>query len=160
MPVTPFHLGPGALAKSIAPRNFSFQLFFLSQVAMDIQPGINLLLGWRPLHGWTHTYFGAVFVGMLVMLVWRIWEKIRPVVFESPILSSSVLGVSCFFGTLSHVWLDSQFHQEMWRLTPNMARLLDPDQVETFCLATLGIAGIIFTVRLIATRLHDKKVGT
>ena len=160
MPVTPFHLGPGALAKSIAPRNFSFQLFFLSQVAMDIQPGINLLLGWRPLHGWTHTYFGAAIMGMLVMLVWRIWEKIRPVVFGSPILSSLVLGASCFLGTLSHVWLDSQYHQEMWRLTPNWARLLDPDQVEKFCLATLGIAGIVFAIRSLARSLHHKKVET
>jgi len=82
MPVTPFHLGPGALAKSIAPRNFSFQVFFLSQIAMDIQPGINLLLGWRPLHGWTHTYLARCLWNARDV-VWRIWEKIRPVVFES-----------------------------------------------------------------------------
>ena len=31
MPITPFHLGPGALVKSIVPRCFSFTVFAISQ---------------------------------------------------------------------------------------------------------------------------------
>jgi hypothetical protein len=160
MPVTPFHFGLGALAKSIAPKRFSFQVFFLSQVLMDIQPGINLILGWRPLHGWTHTYLGAVCVGMLAALLWRIWEKIRPDLFATSVINNFVLIASCLFGTLSHVWLDSQYHQEMWRLTPIFARLLAPNEVEKFCLAVLGIAGIIFVIRWLVARIRREKVRT
>ncbi len=53
MPFTPFHLGLGALVKSVTPNKaFSFQVFLLSQVLIDIQPGLGLFLGWNELHGW------------------------------------------------------------------------------------------------------------
>jgi hypothetical protein len=159
MPVTPFHFGLGAVAKSIAPKNFSFQVFLLSQILMDIQPGINLILGWRPLHGWTHTYLGAILVGLFVVFIWKIWEKLRPKQFATAIANNLSIGISSLFGTVSHVWLDSQYHQEMWRLTPNWARLLTPNQVEGFCITTIGIAGIIYAVRLLTLWLYTKKVG-
>lgn len=157
MPVTPFHFALGAVAKAVAPKKFSFQVFFLSQVMMDIQPGINLLLGWRPLHGWTHSYLGAVCIGVLVALIWRLSEKIRPTLLITSKINNLVLITSCLFGTLSHVWLDSQYHQEMWRLTPSFARWLAPNQVEGFCLATCGVAALIASGRLLVTRLIKHK---
>ena len=37
MPVTPFHLGTGLAAKSLAPRRFSLTVFTLVQVVMDCE---------------------------------------------------------------------------------------------------------------------------
>ncbi|MFZ6876076.1 hypothetical protein ACO0LF_28780 [Undibacterium sp. Di27W] len=41
MPFTPFHFGCGALAKTVAPKEFSFVAFAIAQIAMAIEPGIR-----------------------------------------------------------------------------------------------------------------------
>ena len=38
MPITPFHFGPGAAVKAVAPRHFSFTVFAFSQVMIDLEP--------------------------------------------------------------------------------------------------------------------------
>jgi len=47
MPITPFHLGPGALVKSIVPRCFSFTVFAISQAFSQGLPAGLALWRWR-----------------------------------------------------------------------------------------------------------------
>lgn len=152
MPFTPFHFGIGALVKSVTPaRAFSFQVFALSQALIDIQPGLGLFLGWDELHGWTHTYPGALLIALATMVVWRGWVVGRPKRFDNGSISNFVVASSALFGTLSHVWLDSQFHAEMSNLTPNLLKLWKSGDVttniETACLAAAGLALLVYGVR-------------
>jgi len=48
MPLTPFHFGPAAAIKAIAPAHFSFTVFCYSQVVIDLETGFHLLRGEYP----------------------------------------------------------------------------------------------------------------
>jgi hypothetical protein len=158
MPFTPFHLGIGALAKSVTPRRaFSFQVFALAQVLMDIQPGLGLFLGWDELHGWTHTFPGALVIALATGAAWWIWVAIRTKHFDNGPISREVVVSSALFGTVSHVWLDSQFHVEMAKLTPGMLKLWSTGDVttgiETSCLAAAGLGLVIVGMRSLLCRI-------
>lgn len=56
MPFTPFHFGPGAFAKSVAPRWFSFRAFVLSQIVIDCETAWNIYCGHERLHTFFHSY--------------------------------------------------------------------------------------------------------
>jgi hypothetical protein len=161
MPFTPFHLGIGALAKSVTPmRAFSFQVFALAQVLMDIQPGLGLLLGGDVPHGWTHTYLGAFAIALATMAAWMVWVAIRPARLDNGPISREVVVSSALFGTVSHVWLDSQFHAEMADLTPGMLKLWTTGDVttsiETTCLAAAGLGLLIVWVRRLLCRFYQR----
>ena len=158
MPFSAFHLGVGALAKSVTPsRASSFQIFLLSQVLIDIQPGLGLLLDWEKLHGWTHTYLGALFIAFSTILLWRLWEQIRPLYCGNTYIGLKVLIGSTLFGTFSHIWLDSQFHAEMAGITPQFLMFWTTgdvrDNIETFCIASAMLALLIWVVRKLAWRI-------
>src|SRR5688572_29071880 len=119
-------MGPAMAIKALAPRRFSLLMFGLSQVAIDIEPGLGLLLGWEILHGWTHTYAGAVAIALGVLLVGRplaLWilrrwnAELRTHGLEW-LADPDSLGwlpaaAGAFIGTLSHVALDSLMHADM-----------------------------------------------
>ncbi len=65
MPITPFHLGPGVLIKSVLQERFSLTIFAFSQGLIDIQPVLVILLGKGHLHGFTHTYAGAILLALI-----------------------------------------------------------------------------------------------
>lgn len=165
MPFTPYHLGIGALAKSVTPRWFSFQMFFLSQVLIDIEPGIGLIRGSAVLHGFTHTWAGAVLLALATFVVWKGWEKWRPKRYAAPVMASAVIVGSALFGTLSHVFLDSLYHAEMAHLRlidPEIGKWADlPTSVEVLCLAALLLAGVMWGLRSLVgmtfRRFHKTK---
>lgn len=131
LPFTPFHMGAGLVVKPGMDRNFSVISFGIAQVAMDVEPGIGMLTGAAVLHGPSHTVLGALVIACLVMLVapWvcnlllRRWNKEVThygwtwwVQAETPPKKAVVLGA--FFGTLSHVALDSLMHDDIQPLLP------------------------------------------
>lgn len=65
MPVTPFHIGPGILAKAVLPRRFSFSSFLLTQVAIDAEVVCYMVRGKWPLHRFYHTLPGCTFAGLV-----------------------------------------------------------------------------------------------
>ena len=69
MPFTPFHMGAALFIKPALDRNFSVITFGIAQVAMDIEPGVRMVLGTDVLHGATHTILGALIIAVLVMLI-------------------------------------------------------------------------------------------
>ena len=71
MPITPFHFGPGALIKAAAPNHFSWMIFALANVVIDLEPVSLFLLIGDPAHPWLHTFPGALGVAAIVALLGR-----------------------------------------------------------------------------------------
>jgi len=68
MPFTPIHMGSGILLKSLLQGSFSLMVFGWTQIIMDIQPLIVLISGEGHLHGFTHTYIGAILIAIFAAL--------------------------------------------------------------------------------------------
>ncbi len=64
MPITPFHFGPGALIKAAAPNHFSWMIFALANVVIDLEPVSLFFLIGDPVHPWLHTFPGALGVAV------------------------------------------------------------------------------------------------
>ena len=71
MPVTPFHMGPGLLAKALLGRHLSLMVFGFSQVAIDLEPLVHIVRGDAVLHGFAHTYVGATLVASFSVVAGR-----------------------------------------------------------------------------------------
>jgi hypothetical protein len=113
MPFTPFHAGLGIAAKALAPATVSLQAFTLTQITMDIEPGVQMLRDAEPLHGWTHTFPGALVVGVGTFALWRLVQGRRIYRWTVPQISSASLAISVLLGAWSHVALDAFIHHDM-----------------------------------------------
>ena len=131
MPFTPFHMGPALAVKALAGRYFSVLTFGIAQVAMDIEPLVGMIRGAEVLHGWSHTYLGAlVIAGTVVPIspaicrpILRRWNQElshyrlgRLASAES--FSSLAVVTGALVGTLSHVALDSIMLSDMRPFAP------------------------------------------
>lgn len=174
LPFTPFHMGAALIVKPGFNRNFSVITFGIAQVAMDIEPGIGMLTGADVLHGSTHTILGALLIACLVMLIAPIvcnFLQIRlnkeviqykqPWLVQSAALPKSAVIFGAFFGTLSHVALDSLMHHDMHPLMPfskenPLLGLVSHDAVYQVC----AIAGVLGAVALLAMKWvsHSRQV--
>jgi hypothetical protein len=131
MPFTPLHLGPGIALKAGLGDRISLLAFGLAQVAMDLEPLVGLLSGAPILHGSTHTYLAALFIGLAVAFITpplgrpilRRWNReltyyrldwlVRPVsIARGPVM------LGALSGTFSHIALDSLMHADMQPLAP------------------------------------------
>jgi len=121
MPFTPFHMGFGLTAKAAAGNRLGLIAFGLSQVLMDIEPGVRMLLGTAELHGWSHTVLGAAAIaalatwwsrGLVRLLAGRWNDEVRH-------YGQNWLGVpGAFVGTISHLGLDGLMHADMRPFAP------------------------------------------
>lgn len=115
MPVTPFHLGPGAAFKAIGGRHFSFMVFGGAQVLMDLEPLVRIYLGTPVLHGYSHTLLGALAIGVVATLTGKpisAFVLSRYAIPHYP-LTWTAAAVGAFVGTFSHVLLDALMHPDM-----------------------------------------------
>jgi len=119
MPFTPIHMGPGILLKSLLQGSFSLMVFGWTQIVMDIQPLIVLISGEGHLHGFTHTYVGAIiiaiFAGLTGKYLSELGLKILHISQQSRPISIIwlVVFLSAFIGSFSHVLLDSIMHSDV-----------------------------------------------
>ncbi len=126
MPFTPLHFGPATLVKAIIPSQFSLFIFCYSQVITDIEVAYRYSTDQLQLHGFAHTYIGAVVVGILYGLTghWVHIHLLHPALafrFRKFMVSAITLKVSiisALLGTVSHVLLDSFMHADMEPLWP------------------------------------------
>lgn len=151
-------MGAALIVKPAAKRHFSVITFGLAQIAMDIEPGIGMMLDRDILHGPGHTLIGALLIALVI--VWiapHICNQIlarynREVLFyEIPwlcepgsVTRTAVLS-GALFGTLSHVVLDSLMHADIRPLAPLTADnpllgLVSHDGVYVWCVV-FGVAG-------------------
>jgi len=119
MPFTPIHMGPGVLIKSLLQGSFSLMVFGWTQIVMDIQPLIVLISGEGHLHGFTHTYVGAILIAIFAALTGKYLSEfglkiLRISKNENPIsIVWWVVFSSAFIGSFSHVLLDSIMHSDV-----------------------------------------------
>jgi hypothetical protein len=160
MPFTPLHLGPGCVVKAVLGRHFSLAVFAFAQVAMDLEVLVRILRRDEIKHGLTHTYLGAVVLGVFSLFVGRPvcrWLlSYWPPTPDRPFLTwlrgdpsipwvSAVSGA--FIGTFSHVLLDSVMHADMRPLTPFTDRnallwAISLEALHLLCLATAVVGAV------------------
>lgn len=165
MPFTPFHMGAAMLVKPGAGSHFSVIAFALAQVIIDIEPGIEMARGSDVLHGPSHTIIGAIFIATAVALVspWlasrivRRWNhEVRHHkmgwLAEGEKVSRAAAIFGAFFGTLSHLVLDSMMHHDIHPLAPfsnanPLIGLVSHDGVYQLCVV-MGVIGTVAWVVL------------
>jgi hypothetical protein len=62
MPITPLHFGPGIALKALLAGAFSFTVFALANILIDMEPVVRVLIGAPaipPLAAWTGALLGA-----------------------------------------------------------------------------------------------------
>ena len=102
MPFTPFHFGPGFLIKVLLQRHFSFLVFVLTQVLIDLETLFFMWAGQYPLHRILHTYIGCNLIVIIGAVVGKfVFNLIRlKISWLTAFISSTI-------GSYSHVFLDS-----------------------------------------------------
>ena len=156
MPITPFHLGPGAAFKAIGGCHFSFMVFGGSQVLMDVEPAVQLYRGAEVLHGYTHTLAGALLIGCVATLIGRpisLFVLGRLPGHYAP-FSWGAAAAGAFVGTFSHVGFDALMHPDMrpfWPFSPANPLLgavpLDSLHLACVLLGILGGLGVWLRTR-------------
>lgn len=167
MPMTPFHMGIAMLVKPAANTRFSVIAFGISQVLIDLEPALGMLVGAAVLHGPSHTVFGALLVAaasawitpLIAAPLLRRWNAEvthygLDWLNESPTFSKAAVWAGALFGTLSHIALDSLMHADMHPMAPlsnanPMMGLVGHDHVYHLCVVA-GVFG--FVVWLIGKR--------
>jgi len=168
MPITPFHMGPGLLIKSLLQGYFSLIIFAWAQILMDIQPLIVVLTGQGQLHGFSHTYIGATLIAIiaaytgkwiyhwLVYFIENDFTDYQKKLFDVPVkLTAAICISSAFIGTFSHVLLDSIMHADIQPFYPldienQILLIVSIEILHKLCVYT-GLIGIMifFCIRLV-----------
>ena len=153
-------MGAAMIIKPAFRRHFSILVFGIAQVAMDIEPMIGMIRDWDVLHGPSHTILGALLIAALVAwlappLCNFILSKFNQEVAHHnvawlqepyPITRTAAL-IGAFFGTLSHLILDSLMHHDIHPLAPfsnanPITDLVSHDGVYQLCVV-LGVIGTV-----------------
>jgi hypothetical protein len=171
MPVTPWHLGPGAAFKSLAPERISFTVFVFTQGIMDAEPLYWMLQGEYPLHRAFHTLAGAAFLTLLGATmgrwacIWtlRFWNGRYGTLLQGRLRTQPVIPwPSAFWGALlgafSHLGLDAFMHADLHPLAPfsddnPLLHRLDIGTLHEFCLG-VGLVGVILLIGRNISRAH------
>jgi len=164
MPITPLHVGPGILFKLVGGRHLSLTIFVLTQVMMDLEVVLRLMLGAFPLHGFTNTIIGATAVLVVTVVLgkpfceWALhwWNRnLSPAqsrwlqVTENISWRAACLGG--ILGVFSHFILDAIMHADarpwmpFYEVNPFL-NLLSIDQLNLLCLICLFIGGVAIAV--------------
>jgi membrane-bound metal-dependent hydrolase YbcI (DUF457 family) len=121
VPVTPFHFGPGTLAKGLLPRRVSLTAFIVSQIAIDVESGYHLFRGEWPVHREVHSLLVAALVGVLSgAFVWSMGRVLPNS--GTPRLRGELAALPAYvgglLGGLSHVFLDGIMHPDLHPFWP------------------------------------------
>lgn len=151
MPFTPIHMGPGILIKSLLQGSFSLMVFGWTQIVMDIQPLIVLISGEGHLHGFTHTYIGAILIAIFAALTGKYLSEVGLKVLKISKNDNTisivwwVVLLSAFIGSFSHVLLDSIMHSDVepffpFALDNQLLGLISVSMLHKVCLYS-GLVG-------------------
>ena len=158
MPFTPFHMGAALIVKPASQTHLSLITFGVAQIAMDIEPFIGMVRNSDILHGPTHTLIGAIVIGFVVALVSPFIRRLilrrynqEVVVYKLGWLSEPIdpsrmaIWFGAYWGTLSHILLDSFMHDDIRPLAPfsdvnPLLHVISHDGVYQLCFV-LGVIG-------------------
>ncbi|MBI2145770.1 DUF4184 family protein [Candidatus Woesearchaeota archaeon] len=154
MPFTPFHLGPALLLGLVFFRWINLPALLIGSIIADVEGFSNVFLGVDyPIHGYLHTYLGALGAGIiLALLVYSLRRKISPLMtylhLQQDFTFLSVF-VGSVVGTFSHVFLDSFLYTDIKPFFPSMYNpflgVFSSGAVYGFCMATL-LLGLLYYV--------------
>jgi hypothetical protein len=177
MPITPLHVGPGVLLKSLSGRRLSLAMFALTQVTMDLEVIARLALGRAHLHGVTNSFLGATVVLLVTVPAGRPacrsalrwwnrhlgpaqarWLGVRPEVPWGAAWAGGVLGV------YAHVVLDAMMHADARPWSPFSAAnpflgRLPADLLDLACVAALALGALGVGVTGLARRRREGAGG-
>jgi hypothetical protein len=165
-------MGPGLLVKAVMQGYFSLIIFGWAQVLMDIQPLLAIMTGKGRVHGFSHTYIGAVLIAVIAVVTgkwiyhWcmRLMEKdfspYQKQLFNIPARLNVAISISsALIGTLSHVLLDSVMHPDVEPFFPldtqnHLAFVLSIGALYRLCVYSAAVGVIVyFCVRLLQMKL-------
>lgn len=152
MPFTPLHMGPGIAVKSVMHRKLSLVIFGWSQIVIDIQPLVSMVTGEGELHGFSHTYIGATFIGIFCALSGKyLGEFFLRVTREQvhPHICWRVSFISAYIGVYSHVFIDSIMHSDIIPFAPfsknnPMHGIISIEALHIWCVVSAGVGGLIY----------------
>jgi hypothetical protein len=157
MPVTPFHLGPGAAIHAVAPRHVSFLAFCLANAVVDLEPLYFLLTDQTPLHRFLHTGIGATVAWGVTCLLFAVAIRLAPRLrlpnwFQWQALNKVQVAVGAALGAYSHIAIDSFVHPEMAPWWPVMNsnpyyNAVSPTTVHWSCVGAAIVAVVLIGVR-------------
>lgn len=120
MPLTPTHLGPGLFAYSLKPRLFNFWALALGSMVMDGENVfwtiMNLFRSCTPACG-HHGFFHSILSAVLGSFILSFFLKLVSDRFKKD-WSMPKLFYSSFLGWLSHIFLDSLVHADVFLFWP------------------------------------------
>lgn len=158
MPLTPFHLGPGLLFKAVFRGAFSLMVFGWATVLIDLEPLIALTTGWGEVHGWSHTWVGAIAIGAVATVSGKPLADLalRLVARDSATrlhVRWWVAAASAYVGTLSHILLDGLMHSDMhpfapWSDAQPWLGAISVSQVYLLCVVTGAIGAVAWLAAL------------
>ena len=130
MPVTPFHLLAIIPLKAIAPHRFSWGVFALTNVAIDLEPITYYLITLYPSHRFFHTIIGATLIAILCATYGRRLCELAIKTLHGELQDKEVkwLGKAsigntaawsgALIGAWSHLLLDSLMHEDIKPFSP------------------------------------------
>lgn len=166
MPITPFHIIAASPIKAIIPRHFSWSIFTLTNIIIDLEPITYFIFTGVPSHKFFHSIFGATLIGLICALFFRKlcgnyimkWNKnLHPIdrkwlEVKNPKINIFEALLGGLIGAWSHLILDSMMHEDINPLWPfissnSLLGLLSPDLILYLCLGLLATGIFIFIIR-------------
>lgn len=131
-----------------------------SQVMMDIEPLIGIILDKPILHGYTHTILGALLIGLVAAVIGKPISSLVLKHLKIPHFPFTWIAAfsGALVGTFSHIGFDAVMHSDMNPLWPaaqgnGLLGIVSIDELHLLCLA-LGIGGAL--VIAIRVKLHGR----
>ena len=147
-------MGPGIVVKALLRGSFSLMVFGWAQIIMDIQPLMVMISGEGHLHGFSHTYIGAILLAIFSALTGKYLSEIGLFVLGlnsqwSVKIAWWVSFLSAFIGTFSHVLLDSIVHADVEPFSPvttenALVNLISIEALHKLCLYSALVGGILY----------------
>lgn len=157
-------MGPGILFKALLQSSFSLMVFGWTQIVMDIQPLIVIITGEGHLHGFTHTYVGAILIAVFSALSGKYLSEFGLIILgiskPNPNSNSNsgsnpikikwwIAFLSAFIGSFSHVLLDSIMHSDVepffpFMLNNDLYNFISISALHKLCLYSGLVGGAIY----------------
>lgn len=132
MPITPFHLIAISPVKAMVPNKFSWTVFSLTNILIDLEPITCFLITLEPRHMFLHTIIGSTLVAIISATYGRaiceraieIWNteirgnhEVKWLTFDKNISKISAW-TGALIGAWSHLLFDSFMHFDIKPLSP------------------------------------------
>jgi membrane-bound metal-dependent hydrolase YbcI (DUF457 family) len=163
MPVTPFHLLAIIPLKAIAPHRFSWGVFALTNVVIDLEPITYYLITLNPSHRYFHTIIGATLIAILCATYGRRLCELAIKTLHGELQDKDVRWIGkasignaaawsgALIGAWSHLLLDSLMHEDIKPLSPftdlnPLLGVISMSNLNALCVAS-GLLGVVVLLK-------------